>query len=337
MTHWLPLSDPSDVSVCRRNARQLAQVAGFSQARTEEIAIVVSEAATNVLRYAKRGRCLLQRMPGIGGPRLAVIVVDQGPGIDALDKMMRDGSSSEGSAGLGLGAMQRLSDQFDIYSNRDEGTVVACEFQLRPYRPTAMEVAGLLVTHPGETRCGDAWDMTCVTPNATPDGRLDLILCDGLGHGHRAADAAERVLHAFGHKPGRTPAAALADISVDIADTRGAVAACVAVAADGRRMSYASVGNIATIRARLGETKRFATRDGHLGGPALSPYSDEVDLQPGDTVILHSDGLLTLRDLHEKPALLMRSALLIAGKLMAENFRGRDDASLSVIKIAKEM
>lgn len=56
MTHWLPLSDPSDVSVCRRNARQLAQVAGFSQARTEEIAIVVSEAATNVLRYAKRGR-----------------------------------------------------------------------------------------------------------------------------------------------------------------------------------------------------------------------------------------------------------------------------------------
>lgn len=182
MTHWLPISDPSDVSVCRRNARQLAQVAGFSQARTEEIAIVVSEAATNVLRYAKRGRCLLQRMPGIGGPRLAVIVVDQGPGIDALDKMMRDGSSSEGSAGLGLGAMQRLSDQFDIYSNRDEGTVVACEFQLRPYRPTAMEVAGLLVTHPGETRCGDAWDMICVTPNATPDGRLDLILCDGLGH-----------------------------------------------------------------------------------------------------------------------------------------------------------
>ena len=70
-----------------------------------------------------------------------------------------------------------------------------------------------------------------------------------------------------------------------------------------------------------------------LSNTAALSFAKKFD----DTVILHSDGLLTLRDLHEKPALLMRSALLIAGKLMAENFRGRDDASLSVIKIAKEM
>ncbi|MEK0165608.1 MULTISPECIES: ATP-binding protein [unclassified Phaeobacter] len=336
MTHWLPLADPSDVSVCRRTARQLAQTAGFSRARIEEIAIVASEAATNVLRYAKRGRCLMQVMPGVEGPRLALIVVDQGPGIDSLEKMMRDGISSEDSAGLGLGAMQRLSDHFDIYSTRDEGTVVACEFRQTPYRPAAMEVAGLLVTHPAETRCGDGWDLACVRHNARSDGRLDLILCDGLGHGHRAADAADAVVHGFAQRRGRTPATTLTDISDEIAATRGAVAACVAVAADGRRMSYAAVGNIATIRARLGETKRFATRDGRLGAGPVAPFSDEIDLLPGDTVILHSDGLLTLRDLHEKPALLMRSALLIAGKLMAENFRGRDDAGLAVIKIAKE-
>ncbi|APG48975.1 ATP-binding protein [Phaeobacter porticola] len=336
MTHWLPISDPSDVSVCRRYVRQLARAAGFSNARTEEIAIVVSEAATNVLRYANRGRCLLQVMPGVRGARLALIVLDRGPGINALDKMMRDGVSSESSAGLGLGAMQRLSDRFDIYSNSEEGTVVACEFQVTPYQPPVMDVAGLLVTHPSETCCGDAWDMACVTRTTVPDGRLDVILCDGLGHGRRAADASEEVLRGFARKSGRSPAAALSDISVDIAATRGAVAACVAVAASGRRMSYASVGNIATIRTRLGETKRFATRDGRLGAARVSPFSDEIDLIPGDVVILHSDGLVTLRDLHEKPALLMRSALLIAGKLMAENFRGRDDAGLAVIKIAKE-
>ena len=109
MTHWLPIADPSDISACRRLARQLAHSAGFSRDRTEEIVIVVSEAATNALRYARRGRCLLQIMPGLRGPRLAMIVHDQGPGIVSIERMMEDGASSVASAGLGLGAMRRLA------------------------------------------------------------------------------------------------------------------------------------------------------------------------------------------------------------------------------------
>ena len=90
------------------------------------------------------------------------------------------------------------------------------------------------------------------------------------------------------------------------------------------------------MRARIQDTKRFATRDGRLGGLDAKPFHEQVALEPGDIVIMHTDGIRTLRDLQAKPALLMRSALLIAGKLMAENFRGRDDAGIVVCRIARE-
>ncbi|MBY5978179.1 ATP-binding protein [Phaeobacter italicus] len=337
MTHWLPIADPSDISACRRLARQLAHSAGFSRDRTEEIVIVVSEAATNALRYARRGRCLLQIMPGLRGPRLAMIVHDQGPGIVSIERMMEDGASSVASAGLGLGAMRRLADRFDIFSDLDEGTTVACEFVTsRLAADDKVEIAGLLVTHPNEQRCGDGWGLAPARGGQDLSGPSDVILCDGLGHGAKAADATTELLKSFFRGRGRDVVQTLTDASSDIAGTRGAVAACLSLDGAGRSVNFASVGNISTLRARIQDTKRFATRDGRLGGLDAKPFHEQVALEPGDIVIMHTDGIRTLRDLQAKPALLMRSALLIAGKLMAENFRGRDDAGIVVCRIARE-
>ena len=236
MTHWLPIADPSDISACRRLARQLAHSAGFSRDRTEEIVIVVSEAATNALRYARRGRCLLQIMPGLRGPRLAMIVHDQGPGIVSIERMMEDGASSVASAGLGLGAMRRLADRFDIFSDLDEGTTVACEFVTsRLAAGDKVEIAGLLVTHPNEQRCGDGWGLAPARGGQDLSGPSDVILCDGLGHGAKAADATTELLKSFFRGRGRDVVQTLTDASSDIAGTRGAVAACLSLDGAGAR------------------------------------------------------------------------------------------------------
>jgi anti-sigma regulatory factor (Ser/Thr protein kinase) len=61
-------------------------------------------------------------MPGNNG--VEVISIDNGPGIADIKKMMVDGSSTKQTLGNGLGAIQRLSDKFDIYSQKDWGTII---------------------------------------------------------------------------------------------------------------------------------------------------------------------------------------------------------------------
>jgi len=50
---------------------------------------------------------------------------DKGPGIENVDLVMKDGYTTGGGLGLGLGGARRLSNQFDIVSRPGEGTRVS--------------------------------------------------------------------------------------------------------------------------------------------------------------------------------------------------------------------
>ena len=107
MNQWVEIDDRSAVAVVRRLARRYGAEIGLSERRLEELAIVVTEASTNILRYAERGRALasMTRAPGVA--QLVLIFTDRGPGISDVDRMFQDGESSTDSAGLGLGALPR--------------------------------------------------------------------------------------------------------------------------------------------------------------------------------------------------------------------------------------
>jgi serine/threonine-protein kinase RsbT len=49
---------------------------------------------------------------------------DHGPGILNLEQAMKDGYTSGGGLGLGLGGAKRLSNEFQLESRPDEGTRV---------------------------------------------------------------------------------------------------------------------------------------------------------------------------------------------------------------------
>ena len=102
------------------------------------------------------------------------------------------------------------------------------------------------------------------------------------------------------------------------------------------QLRYAALGNIATLRVRDGAVKRLPVRDGRIGARATRGYEESFELEPGDLVILHSDGLRTLRDGFLPQGLLHRAPLLIAGYLLDRAFRGRDDASIVVLRIPRE-
>lgn len=332
MKQWVEVQDQSAIAVVRRAARSLATRHDWPKLRIDELAIVATEATTNILRYAEQGRVLINAPAEGKGDEIVMIFTDRGPGISDMDQMFQDGMSSGDSAGLGLGAIRRLSNGFDIFSGPEVGTTIVCSFAKEAPRPTyGVEAVGLRVCHPNEDECGDDY-LLRQTPKAT-----DILLCDGLGHGTDAAAASLEVTEAvlrsrsFNSEPG----AVMHEVTEQLIGKRGAVGALVHIAQPQMVLRYAALGNIATLRVRDGDIKRLPVRDGRIGARATRGYEETFDLEPGDLLILHSDGLKTLRDGYLPQGLLWKSPLLIAGYLLDRAFRGRDDASIVVIRIAR--
>jgi serine/threonine-protein kinase RsbT len=114
-----------DAHTARRLARAFAAAAGFEGVAVEEVALAVSELATNLRRYARAGEVRLGRVGDPACPGLQLESHDAGPGIDDLDLAMRDGYSSGGGLGGGLPAVRRLMDEFDISSGPAGTRVIA--------------------------------------------------------------------------------------------------------------------------------------------------------------------------------------------------------------------
>ncbi|MEY8837976.1 ATP-binding protein [Cribrihabitans sp. XS_ASV171] len=328
MKRWIDINDRSAIAAIRRLARRYAAGLNLPETRLDALAIVVTEAATNILRHAGRGRALIEVIEGKGVRKIALVFADHGPGIADMDRMMQDGHSSmPDSSGLGLGSIRRLSDTFDIYSVQGEGTTITCTFAAEdtpPYEGT-LALDGLRVCHPGSNVCGD--DMM-VRPGA---GHTDMLLCDGLGHGSLAAKASAEIVETARHLH-LAPNDTIAHLSREMVGHRGAVAAMARIDHATGRLDYSGLGNITTLCLGAETHKRLAVRDGRIGGAPTRGFDEQVMLNPGDVVILHSDGLKTLGDRDLPPALLARSPMLICGHLLDRAFRGRDDASILVMR-----
>jgi len=333
MKQWIDVQDQSAIAVVRRFAQRLATRHGWPKLRVDELAIVATEATTNILRYAGKGRVLINAMPEPEGEQIVMVFTDRGPGISDLDNMIQDGVSSGDSAGLGLGAIQRLSNSFDIFSGPETGTTIVCSFTKGDAAPGyGIDAIGLRVCHPNERVCGDHF-LLRQTPKAT-----DVLICDGLGHGPEADAAGQEVREAVLHSRASNsePGAVMGEVTEQLVGKRGAVAALVHIAQPEMTLRYAALGNIATLRVRGDEIKRLPVRDGRIGARTTRGYEESFDLEPGDLIILHSDGLRTLRDNFLPQGLLHKSPLLIAGYLLDRAFRGRDDASIVVLRVARE-
>ena len=120
----IPISDSSQVGEARRAAAQVARDAGLGETEAGKIAIIATELANNLQKYAQGGRILLQAFPGPAGIVVEVVSIDNGPGMSDVYRCQEDGFSTGGTPGSGLGAVKRLATEFDIFSSLPKGTVV---------------------------------------------------------------------------------------------------------------------------------------------------------------------------------------------------------------------
>ena len=114
-----------DVVAVRQAVREWAVTAGFSLVEQTKIVTAASELARNTVVYGGGGTLQLQDLND--GPRrgLRLVFVDHGPGIADVDAVLKDGYSTGGGLGLGLGGARRLSNEFEISSALGSGTRVS--------------------------------------------------------------------------------------------------------------------------------------------------------------------------------------------------------------------
>jgi serine/threonine-protein kinase RsbT len=104
--------------------RSAAVDAGFSLVDQTKLVTAASELARNALEHGGGGTMRLELI--INGTRrgLRLTFEDEGPGISDVDQALKDGYTTGGGLGLGLGGAKRLSNEFDIHSKPGEGTRV---------------------------------------------------------------------------------------------------------------------------------------------------------------------------------------------------------------------
>ncbi|MCC2970373.1 ATP-binding protein [Massilia sp. IC2-476] len=317
----------SDVAAVRRSGQKLADALGFDETRAGQLALIITEAATNILKHAGEGEVHVGPAQSGAGVGIDVLAIDKGPGFVDLEASLIDGVSTAGTAGTGLGALGRLADEFDAYTQPGNGAA----FFMRLWRdvpgprPCGVEIGALWMPMAGEEECGDGWAVRC-------DGRgASLLAADGLGHGPEAARAAAAAIKALDAR--KAPAAGeLMQAAHDaLRPTRGAALATARIEFESDELRFAGVGNIAG--CVIDDRRRpLVSHNGIVGHNMRKVQEFALPFGPGALCIMHSDGIQTQWDLDKYPGLLGRSPVLIAAILMRDFIRRRDDAMVLVVR-----
>jgi anti-sigma regulatory factor (Ser/Thr protein kinase) len=318
------ITERSEIGAARRAAVELSESRGFDATQAGKVGLCVTEAATNIVKHAGNGRIVLRVLERGAITGLEVLAIDRGPGMANLNASLRDGVSTAGSPGTGLGAMTRLADTFEVYAPTGGGTVVRLEIWAKPVPTAELEFGVICLPKSGETVPGDSWTYVTAT------GSHSFLIADGLGHGPdaaRASLAATRVLEASRNVE---PSETIQACHRALAPTRGAAVAVAKISAN--KGSFAGVGNIAC-RLESGETRRqLVSHNGTLGHMMRRVQQFDFPLPVGALLIFHSDGLATHWNLADYPGLAGRHPSVIAGVLFRDHERGRDDVTVLVVR-----
>jgi anti-sigma regulatory factor (Ser/Thr protein kinase) len=323
-TTWLRIEESSGIGASRRAATALAQRIGMPQQRRDELAIVVTELASNLVKHVGYGTLVLLPLPASMSPGVDIVSLDDGPGIKALRTAMSDGSSSSGTLGVGLGAVARLSNRCDVYTLRGTGTVLLAS--VRQGAGTELSPSAVLVRPiTGESESGDG-------ALITDDGQFRrVMLADGLGHGPLAARAAQQAIRACGDLPAATaPGTVLEQIHRALSGTRGAAAAVVRVELGTGAVRFAGAGNISSFLVAAERRTALLSDPGILGHQIRTVREVDAQASPGGALVMHSDGLSEKWTMDSYPNVLAYPAVLLAASLLRDAGTRRDDASVVV-------
>jgi anti-sigma regulatory factor (Ser/Thr protein kinase) len=333
------IAHSSDISAARRYATQLASTLNFTETQSGRLAIIITELATNIVKHAREGMLFVTPRQYEHTQSIQVLSLDRGPGIPDLAQSMHDGVSTAGTAGNGLGAIKRLSNEFDAYSSYDNGSAFygsvyaedgadepPASLSVQRTKRPGMQYGTICVPIAGEEECGDAW---AVTENE--DG-ITVLVADGLGHGPDAATASRTAVHTLEGRGSQTPSILINAMHQAMRSTRGAALAIGQLRFNTASLHFAGVGNIAACLVEGQTRKQLVSHNGTVGHNMRKVQEFTVPWTEAALYVMCSDGINTQWDLSQYPGIASCHPALIAGIIYRDFARGRDDAAVVVAR-----
>jgi anti-sigma regulatory factor (Ser/Thr protein kinase) len=328
VTFSAPINDASHVGEMRRQLAVIAEKNGFGDTDAGRVALVATELGTNLIKHGRGGEMLFGPFEDSEGSGMELIALDHGPGIGNVAECLRDGFSSAGTGGNGLGAVIRQSHVVDIASWPGVGTAVLARLQTgtpTPQRASSHSGWGAVaVAMPGQEVCGDSWSVSA-------NGSTTLFVADGLGHGPDAAEASVEAVRLFHRFAAHRVPTLLDYVHGGLRSTRGAAVSIARFDPAAREVAFAGVGNVAGALAENGTLKRMVSMPGTAGHNARKIQGFHYPFQSG-LIVLCSDGIGTSWNFNRYANIETAHPTLIAAILYRDFSRRRDDATVLVGK-----
>lgn len=325
------VADRSYLAILKKDIHAFASNIGFPDTKLAEIDIVVAELTSNLLKHAKNGELLVKKVVHHNIVGIELIAIDSGPGIPEVASMMKDGTSTKGTLGHGLGSIKRLSDTFQLYSIPEWGSILLYRKYLKelPIKTSEkVEVRSINVPKPHETVSGDG-----IYSYITPE-YYKVFALDGLGHGPDAHAAVTKAIDEFKNCPFNNAVEIIRYIHPLIKRTRGAVGSLAIFSFKDKKWNICGVGNIATRYNHTFMLKNYMPYNGIIG--LTMPNTMKENFIPHAScqhLLMASDGLRTRWDLTKYPGILKYDLSIMAAALYKDNGRKTDDMSIVISKV----
>lgn len=317
------------MAALRRKALQIARQLGIGEEPRSRLALVSTEMATNLIHHAGGGAVILNLLRSSGGRGLEILALDRGPGIDNPARALAGGSSTRGGLGEGLGAIRRLSDEFDLHTSSEHGTALLARFWTSPPRhpDPFLQLGVICCAKTGETVSGDGWTIRQISA-----GRFLMMMVDGLGHGPDAALVADKSREVFESEAEVPDTRTLIGVlHRELRPTRGAAVMVLYIDCIAGGVKVTSVGNLQGVILHQDGRRGLTGLNGTVGFGEIKIQEFSYDYPPDSLLIVHTDGLKFGWDLSSYRGLTSRMPSLIAGVLYRDYHRD-DDATVAVIR-----
>jgi anti-sigma regulatory factor (Ser/Thr protein kinase) len=329
--------DEASLSLVRERIRDVASSSGVAAEIVDRAVVVASELGRNQLRHALAGRIIVRaitRRQGAEGEHrgLEITAIDRGSGLAdaaaALDQWRK--AREEGSLGVGVGSIRRLSSEVDFDVRLGEGMRINARL-FADAVPRRREIGIYGRPHSEEKVSGDHGAFCRM------DGSSDLVIVvtDGLGHGPLAREASYVAMQAVYAHASETPARILEASEQALTETRGVVMAVCRIDEAAATMEAASIGNVELQVCSPRAARRFGGSSAVVGGKGnrpTKPRTESAPLAANDVVVLSTDGISSKLSIEEDLALLRDHPIVIAQRIVERFGRTNDDALVLVAR-----
>jgi serine phosphatase RsbU (regulator of sigma subunit) len=160
---------------------------------------------------------------------------------------------------------------------------------------------------------------------------LFIAIVDVLGHGPEAHELTQPINACLAEYATGEVSAVMMRLHEQLKGTRGAAVGLCAIDAAAGRLDYVGTGNTVMRRFGLTET-RLISQDGIVGQNLRTPRTQTLHMQPGDLIVLYTDGVSDRFTLDDYPGLLHHTPEQVATNIIKRFGKDHDDAACIAVR-----